>query len=84
MNPNIQQTEKKEIFMLNSQVNNNLLSNPNKEEDNSLDNLSNENKSNDEEGNFKSGRWHPQEHERFIKGCLLYGNNWKKVSLITS
>ena len=28
---------------------------------------------------FKNGRWLPNEHMRFIKGCLLYGNNWKKV-----
>jgi SHAQKYF class myb-like DNA-binding protein len=25
------------------------------------------------------GRWNSDEHKRFIKGCLLYGNNWKKV-----
>ena len=25
------------------------------------------------------GRWNPEEHIRFIKGCLLFGNNWKKV-----
>ena len=25
------------------------------------------------------GRWNPEEHVRFIKGCLLFGNNWKKV-----
>jgi hypothetical protein len=28
---------------------------------------------------FRNGRWLPNEHMRFIKGCLLYGNNWKKV-----
>lgn len=33
---------------------------------------------------YKSGRWHPDEHYRFIKGCLQYGNNWKKVNLIIS
>ena len=26
-----------------------------------------------------NGRWNKEEHIRFIKGCLLYGNNWKKV-----
>ena len=26
-----------------------------------------------------NGRWNQEEHIRFIKGCLLYGNNWKKV-----
>ena len=25
------------------------------------------------------GRWNSDEHKRFIIGCLLYGNNWKKV-----
>lgn len=27
-----------------------------------------------------TGRWTQNEHFRFIKGCLLFGNNWKKVS----
>ena len=26
-----------------------------------------------------NGRWTNEEHIRFLKGCLLYGNNWKKV-----
>ena len=26
-----------------------------------------------------NGRWNHEEHIRFIKGCLLFGNNWKKV-----
>ena len=25
------------------------------------------------------GRWIKEEHIRFIKGCLLYGNDWKKI-----
>ena len=35
----------------------------------------------DSEGNdgYKTGRWNADEHYRFIKGCLHYGNNWKKV-----
>ena len=33
-----------------------------------------------EGGEYKTGRWHPSEHVRFIKGCLQYGNNWKKVN----
>ena len=28
---------------------------------------------------FRNGRWMATEHNRFLKGCLLYGNNWKKV-----
>ena len=35
--------------------------------------------SQDDNGKLKNGRWLPCEHMRFIKGCLLYGNNWKKV-----
>lgn len=36
---------------------------------------------NDEDDNSynKNGRWSPHEHLRFLKGCLLFGNNWKKV-----
>lgn len=25
------------------------------------------------------GRWTKQEHQKFMKACLEYGNNWKKV-----
>ncbi len=39
-----------------------------------------ENSSKDNYDRYKNGRWQPAEHLRFIKGCLLYGNNWKKVS----
>jgi hypothetical protein len=38
--------------------------------------------SRDDNNDFRNGRWQPFEHLRFIKGCLLYGNNWKKVSLV--
>ena len=30
-------------------------------------------------GTHSDGRWNSDEHKRFIIGCLLYGNNWKKV-----
>ena len=30
-------------------------------------------------GIHSDGRWNTEEHIRFIRGCLLYGNNWKKV-----
>jgi len=30
--------------------------------------------------NINSGRWTTREHFKFIKGILLYGNNWKKVN----
>ena len=29
--------------------------------------------------NTTNGRWSQKEHLSFIKGCLLYGNNWKKI-----
>ena len=28
---------------------------------------------------YLNGRWSYDEHIRFLKGCLLFGNNWKKV-----
>jgi hypothetical protein len=48
----------------------------------SSDELSEENLSNlemSESEHYRTGRWQPTEHVRFIKGCLQYGNNWKKV-----
>ena len=30
-------------------------------------------------GKFLSGKWTEEEHEKFIEGILLYGNEWKKV-----
>jgi len=38
----------------------------------------NENKL-DEISNGNNGRWDKIEHRRFLQGCLLYKNNWKKV-----
>ena len=29
--------------------------------------------------NIINGRWSQKEHLSFIKGCLLYGNNWKEI-----
>jgi len=29
--------------------------------------------------NYKTGRWLPEEHQRFIEAILKYGNEWKKV-----
>lgn len=31
-------------------------------------------------GAFKEGRWTADEHAKFVKSCLIYGNNWKKVN----
>ena len=39
-------------------------------------------KENDDDGDYKNGRWEKLEHMKFLKGCLLHGNNWKKVILI--
>lgn len=36
----------------------------------------------DKRKKYKSGRWTIDEHQRFVRGCLLYGNNWKKVNFI--
>ena len=48
-------------------------------EDNNNEKLSeNENKF-DENSNGNNGRWEKKEHLRFLAGCLLYKNNWKKV-----
>ncbi len=33
----------------------------------------------DKNSNERQGRWLQSEHFRFLKGCLLYGNNWGKV-----
>jgi hypothetical protein len=41
----------------------------------------NDNSREEDSSQFRTGRWHPNEHIRFIKGCLLFGNNWKKVSI---
>ena len=35
-----------------------------------------------EQNNYKTGRWNNTEHMRFIQGCLMHGNNWRKVSFI--
>jgi SHAQKYF class myb-like DNA-binding protein len=34
---------------------------------------------NDNNNNIINGRWSQKEHLLFIKGCLLYNNNWKMV-----
>lgn len=34
---------------------------------------------NDNNNNQINGRWSQKEHLLFIKGCLLYGNIWKKI-----
>ena len=49
--------------------------------DNSLINNDQIKNQNIEKNNIihSDGRWNPEEHIRFIKGCLLFGNNWKKV-----
>jgi hypothetical protein len=46
-------------------------------DDMSMGNDSEENENNEQ---YRTGRWHPTEHLRFIKGCLMHSNNWKKVN----
>ena len=50
-------------------------SNSNENNNESLELNEDENDNN----NILNGRWSQKEHLLFIKGCLLYGNNWKKV-----
>lgn len=47
----------------------------------SLDFLPSKSKPDQTEGNSneRQGRWLQSEHFRFLKGCLLYGNNWGEV-----
>ena len=37
------------------------------------------NEDENDNNNIVNGRWSQKEHLLFIKGCLLYGNYWKKV-----
>lgn len=34
------------------------------------------------ESNYKEGRWDSEEHQKFVKSCIIYGNNWRKVNII--
>ena len=54
----------------------NLVNSLNNENNDSLDLNEDEN---DNNNNILNGRWSQKEHLLFIKGCLLYGNYWKKV-----
>lgn len=35
-------------------------------------------------GKYKAGRWKKDEHIRFLKGCFIHRNNWKKVFLFNN
>ena len=61
--PIISQPLKEDINKI-ATVNENLIDNEIKNDDNYAGN---------------NGRWGKNEHIRFLGGCLLYGNNWKKV-----
>ena len=52
---------------------NNINNNDNNNESIELNEDENDN------NNILNGRWSQKEHLLFIKGCLLYGNYWKKV-----
>lgn len=56
------------------------LKNERSNEDNSAE--EDNSRENEENGDYKNGRWEKQEHLKFLKGCLLHGNNWKKVNLL--
>jgi hypothetical protein len=55
-------------------INNSVQSNNNGHENNSAKDSSEE-----DFKKYNNGRWHLSEHFRFIRGYILYGNNWKKV-----
>ena len=52
-------------------------------EKNIKNNINNEsmelNEDENDNNNIINGRWSQEEHLSFIKGCLLFGNNWKEV-----
>lgn len=80
MNSNLNENEKKPVYKTNPFQTKNMLNKKNKQEDSSEEGVNSGNSSREEENDqFRTGRWQPQEHFRFIKGCLMYGNNWKKV-----
>ena len=67
---NVSNTNENPLYSINYISNNSFLKENLElnEEDNESDNLK-----------LSNGRWSPKEHLLFIKGCLLYGNNWKLV-----
>jgi hypothetical protein len=80
MNPNL--TNEKKKINQNIDIKFNVTNCKEKIYEESIDEQGSQSSSKDNKGEFKNGRWQPFEHLRFIKGCLLYGNNWKKVSNI--
>lgn len=38
------------------------------------------NKSSNDSGSFRTGRWSTEEHERFLKGCYYFKDDWQQVS----
>jgi SHAQKYF class myb-like DNA-binding protein len=32
-----------------------------------------------DEKNYRNGRWNCEEHKKFLKALILFGNNWKKI-----
>lgn len=69
---------------MSSRENNNLLGKKLKKEQSDKENSADDDnsKENDENGEYKNGRWEKLEHLKFLKGCLIHGNNWKKVKFI--
>ena len=58
---------------------------PSKLPTNETNNNNNDNINNSDENNlkvFNTGRWTDEEHKKFIKGIIEYGNEWKKVQKI--
>ena len=38
------------------------------------------NKNSNDSGSFLTGRWTTEEHERFLKGCYDFKDDWQQVS----
>lgn len=63
-------------------VDNNNCQNMSEEKPKSYNLKENENNDFNQNNEYHSGRWTPEEHQKFIEGILNYGNEWKRVQSI--
>ena len=68
------------IIKINSSIN--LNSNSKDKNDNLIKEEVNPSLSIEPEVKFNMGRWTKEEHNKFLKGMIEYGNNWKMVEKI--
>ena len=79
---NGQNNQNENIQIENFENNLNIKEQNNSLEENIINNSLKENENSNSNSNayeFNSGRWQPEEHQKFIEGILKYGNEWKKV-----